>query len=149
MRSIGFQKLYSSDLVTNTEIEYRLIHPLKHRKRKVWQGSAAMVARFNCNCYFAVVRPDYTYRHIATVSLNLVINNWSRSCSQKTHFIDEHHKDDLFVDPSSSELAKVSYSAARLNAMLVAACFCEQEHSAFKESPPGKLKVSVWSWVLY
>lgn len=65
-----------------------------------------------------------------------------QSGNVETHFI-EHHKDDLFVNHSSSALAKVSYSAARLNTMLVAACICEQEHSAFKQSPFGKLKFLV------
>ncbi|XP_031253087.1 methylcrotonoyl-CoA carboxylase subunit alpha, mitochondrial-like [Pistacia vera] len=67
-----------------------------------------------------------------------------QSGNVETHFI-QHHKDDLFVDPSSSKIAKVSYSAARLNAMLVAACFCELEHSAFKQTPLGSHRVlPIW-----
>lgn len=65
----------------------------------------------------------------------------------ETHFI-EQHKDDLFVDPSQSVLAKEANSAVRFSAVLVAACICVKEHSALKESPHGTLKVSILSWDL-
>ncbi|KAK3193734.1 hypothetical protein Dsin_025044 [Dipteronia sinensis] len=62
----------------------------------------------------------------------------------ETHFI-EHHKEDLFVDPSNSILAKEAYNAARLGAFLVAACICEKEHSTLKDSPPGGHSLpSIW-----
>ncbi|XP_048233679.1 methylcrotonoyl-CoA carboxylase subunit alpha, mitochondrial isoform X2 [Ricinus communis] len=54
----------------------------------------------------------------------------------ETHFI-EHHKQDLFTDPNNSMLAKEAYSNAKYSASLLAACLCEKQHSALKESPPG------------
>ncbi|KDP21417.1 hypothetical protein JCGZ_21888 [Jatropha curcas] len=62
----------------------------------------------------------------------------------ETHFI-EHHKDDLFTDPNNSLLAKEAYNSARFSAALLAACLCEKEHSALKESPPGGNSLhSIW-----
>ncbi|KAF2325243.1 hypothetical protein GH714_025605 [Hevea brasiliensis] len=54
----------------------------------------------------------------------------------ETHFI-ENHKDDLFIDPNNSLLAKEAYSSGRFSATLVAACLCEKECSVLKGSPPG------------
>ncbi|KAB2069061.1 hypothetical protein ES319_A08G071900v1 [Gossypium barbadense] len=54
----------------------------------------------------------------------------------ETHFI-EHHNDDLFVDPNNKVIYEDAYSAARLGAKLVAACLCEKERSAMKESHSG------------
>lgn len=50
----------------------------------------------------------------------------------ETHFI-ENHKDDLFIDPNNSLLAKEAYSSARFSAGLAAACLCEKERSFLKE----------------
>lgn len=55
----------------------------------------------------------------------------------ETHFI-EHHRNDLFVDPSNSIAAKEAYDAAKVSAAMVAACVCKNGHSTLKESPPGK-----------
>ncbi|KAG8485514.1 hypothetical protein CXB51_019053 [Gossypium anomalum] len=54
----------------------------------------------------------------------------------ETHFI-EHHNDDLFVGPNNKVIYEDAYSAARLGAKLVAACLCEKERSAMKESHSG------------
>ncbi|XVF32528.1 hypothetical protein REPUB_Repub17cG0090400 [Reevesia pubescens] len=54
----------------------------------------------------------------------------------ETHFI-EHHKDDLFVDPNNKVISEDAYDAARFGANLVAACLCEKECSALKESHSG------------
>ncbi|CAK9136189.1 unnamed protein product [Ilex paraguariensis] len=59
----------------------------------------------------------------------------------ETHFI-EHFRDDLFIDPSNSESAQEAYDAAKHNAALVAACLCEKELAAVRESSPGGL--SIW-----
>lgn len=66
----------------------------------------------------------------------------------ETHFI-EHHKDDLFVDPNNKVIYEDAYSAARLGAKLVAACLCEKERSAMKESHSGKLILQILSWNHY
>lgn len=58
----------------------------------------------------------------------------------ETHFI-EHFKDDLFVDPNNSVLAKEAHDAARFSATLVAACIIEKEHSTQKENLPGRLNL--------
>lgn len=72
--------------------------------------------------------------------LQNLAKHWAfESGDVETHFI-EQHKDDLFVKPSQSVSAEMN-SAARLSATLVAACICEKEKSALKESPPGKLEV--------
>ncbi|GLU07577.1 hypothetical protein SLE2022_245320 [Rubroshorea leprosula] len=62
----------------------------------------------------------------------------------ETHFI-EHHKNDLFADPNNKEIAEHEFSEARFSANLVAACVCEMECSALKESPPaGQNLHSIW-----
>ncbi|GMN48839.1 hypothetical protein TIFTF001_018013 [Ficus carica] len=62
----------------------------------------------------------------------------------ETHFI-EHFKDELFVDPNNSVLAKEAYDAARFSAALVAACVIEKEHSAGKENlRGGNGLLSIW-----
>ncbi|KAJ4832163.1 hypothetical protein Tsubulata_024754 [Turnera subulata] len=62
----------------------------------------------------------------------------------ETHFI-EHHKDEIFVDPSNSVLAKEAYNNATFSATMIAACLCAKEHSFSKESVPGKNSLfSIW-----
>ena len=71
--------------------------------------------------------------------LQKLANHWAFENGEvETHFI-EHFKDDLFVDPSNLVLANEAYDAAKLSAVLVAACLCEKECCTLKESPPGKL----------
>lgn len=55
----------------------------------------------------------------------------------ETHFI-ERFKDDLFVDPTNSVLAKEAFDGATFSARLAAACVIEKEHSAWKHNLPGK-----------
>ncbi|PON94953.1 Pyruvate carboxylase [Trema orientale] len=77
--------------------------------------------------------------------LQKLANHWAFEGGKvETHFI-EHYKDDLFVDPSNSVLAKEAYDAARFSATLVAACIIKKEHSTLKENIPGTNGLlSVW-----
>ncbi|XP_031252940.1 methylcrotonoyl-CoA carboxylase subunit alpha, mitochondrial isoform X2 [Pistacia vera] len=102
--------------------------------------AAALVKLKNCLSNFQVAGVPTNINFLQKLANHRAF----QSGNVETHFI-QHHKDDLFVDPSSSKIAKVSYGAARLNAMVVAACFCELEHSAFKQSPLGSHRVlPIW-----
>ncbi|PIN19482.1 3-Methylcrotonyl-CoA carboxylase [Handroanthus impetiginosus] len=59
----------------------------------------------------------------------------------ETHFI-ELHKDDLFIDPNDQLSTQQGYNAAVRGAAIAAACVCEKEHTATRESAPGSL--SIW-----
>ncbi|CAI9107781.1 OLC1v1007223C1 [Oldenlandia corymbosa var. corymbosa] len=59
----------------------------------------------------------------------------------ETHFI-EHHKDDLFLDPSNSTLAQEAYNTAVQSASILAACISQRDYASAEKSTPGKL--SVW-----
>ncbi|KAF5738857.1 methylcrotonoyl-CoA carboxylase subunit alpha mitochondrial isoform X1 [Tripterygium wilfordii] len=62
----------------------------------------------------------------------------------ETHFIDRH-RDDLFVDLKNSVVVQEAYNTATLSASFVAACLCEIEHYALKEScHVGRGFHSIW-----
>lgn len=64
----------------------------------------------------------------------------------ETHFI-EHFKDELFVDPNNSVLAKEAYDTAKFSAAMVAACVIEKEHSAGKENLRGRFRSQTFSFM--
>lgn len=71
--------------------------------------------------------------------LQKLANHWAFEIGKvETHFI-EHFKDDLFVDPNNLALANEAYDAAKLSAVIIAACVSEKERCSFEESSPGNL----------
>lgn len=79
--------------------------------------------------------------------LQKLADHWAfESGKVETHFID-NYKDDLFVDPNNSVLAKEAYEAARLSASLAVACLIEKEHVMLTRNHPGKLPHS--SFAMY
>lgn len=65
----------------------------------------------------------------------------------ETHFI-ENYKDDLFIDPTDSILAKEAHDGAKHYAVLVAACICEKENRNSQESVPGNSR-SFLFWLIW
>ncbi|GAV78385.1 CPSase_L_chain domain-containing protein/Biotin_lipoyl domain-containing protein/Biotin_carb_C domain-containing protein/CPSase_L_D2 domain-containing protein [Cephalotus follicularis] len=111
-------------------------------KLVVWgeNRAAALVKLKDCLSKFQVAGVPTNINFLEKLA-----NHWAfKDGSVETHFL-EHHKDDLFVDPNNLGLAKEAYSGARFSAALLAACVCEKEQSALKESPPGDNSVlSIW-----
>ncbi|KAA3471161.1 methylcrotonoyl-CoA carboxylase subunit alpha, mitochondrial [Gossypium australe] len=103
-------------------------------KLVVWgeNRAAALVKLKDCLLKFQVAGVPTNINFLQ----NLANHKAFEEGNVETHFI-EHHKDDLFVDPNNKVIYEDAFSAARLGAKLVAACLCEKERSAMKESHSG------------
>uniref|UniRef100_A0A7N0TW68 Methylcrotonoyl-CoA carboxylase subunit alpha, mitochondrial n=3 Tax=Kalanchoe fedtschenkoi TaxID=63787 RepID=A0A7N0TW68_KALFE len=95
-------------------------------KLVVWgeNRDAALVKMKDCLSRFQVAGLPTNINFILQLA-----NHWAfQQGIVETHFI-ERYRDELFVDPSNSDLAKQSYNAARHVAALLAACLLEKERS--------------------
>ncbi|XP_039030940.1 methylcrotonoyl-CoA carboxylase subunit alpha, mitochondrial-like [Hibiscus syriacus] len=103
-------------------------------KLVVWgeNRAAALVKLKDCLSKFQVAGVPTNINFLQKLANNKAFEEGN----VETHFI-EHHKDDLFVDPKNKVIYEEAYSAARFGAKLVAACLCNKEHSALKESHSG------------
>ncbi|KAJ7972757.1 Biotin carboxylase [Quillaja saponaria] len=108
-------------------------------KLVVWgeNRAAALVKLKDCLTKFQVAGVPTNINFLLKLA-----NHWAfQNGKVETHFI-EHHKKELFVDPTNSGLAKEAYEAAKLSASLVAACLIQKEQFILKGKPPGGL--SLW-----
>ncbi|KAL9660243.1 hypothetical protein QQ045_025056 [Rhodiola kirilowii] len=110
-------------------------------KLVVWgeNRDAALVKMKDCLSHFQVAGLPTNINFILQLA-----NHWAfQQGIVETHFI-ERYRDELFVDPSYSDLFKQSYDAARHGAALLAACLLEKERYNFKVGSVANGPLSIW-----